>query len=164
MASEAVKLLLKGWPVLLAGIGVLSFFLRENLKAFAEFLLSAFSGRRRVRLLVHKAHFIESGRECYFINLTNLSLDRDIEVTHIWIDTTPQVHVLQPDRPLPKRLRPDETWETWVEVRLIPKNAGEKVYGLARARLSTSTVIKSKKNVSVPPLGEVPGGPISSIK
>jgi len=66
----------------------------------------------------------------------------------------------EPARPLPKRLKPDESWETWVDVARLPEHLHEAVYGLARARLSNGVTIKSKKNEEVPQEGNVPGGPI----
>ena len=136
------------------------------LKTIAEFLffpiLSAIGGRRRLRLLVHRAYFLGSSTECYFINATNLSKDKDIEITHLWIDSEPQVHINRPERRLPRRLRPDETWETWIEVKNLPPSLRKDLYKLARARLSTGKIVKSKKNKNVPPVGTVPGGPIGN--
>jgi hypothetical protein len=164
MLPEAIKSLAKHLLLFLSSLGaILLFALRHNLKSLLEPLTTAIWGRRHVRLTVHKAHFIESGRECYFINVTNLSRNREIEVTHVWFDTVHQVHALERDRPLPKRFKPDETWETWVDVGRIPSELGESVYRLGRARLSTGAIIKSRKNVDVPHAGDVPGGPVTSI-
>jgi hypothetical protein len=112
--------------------------------------------QRRLRLTVHKATFIDNGLECYFINATNLS-DREVEVTHIWFECDSQIPVMQLERPLPKRLRPDETWETWTAVSSLPPSCSEP-YTLARARLSTGLVVESQKNENVPLQGFVPGG------
>ena len=120
----------------------------------------AFLGRRQVRLRVHRAVLVASHRDCYFVNLTNLSRNRDIEVTHIWFESDPPIHVLQPDRPLPKRLRPDETLETWLDVSLLPAAVRDDAFTLVRARLSTGKVLRSERNTSVPPIGAIPGGPI----
>jgi hypothetical protein len=98
---------------------------------------------------------------CYFINATNLS-DREIEITHIWFDCDPDIHVMQPDRPLPKRLKPDETWETWIEAYRVPDACGEP-FTLARARLSTGVIVTSEKNENVPSQGFIPGGPIKGV-
>jgi len=80
---------------------------------------------RELRVLVHRARFMQPGggvdesqEEHFFIKMTNLSPSRPLEVTHIWFDTDPRVDLL--DRPLPKRLALDETFETWVPVRRIP--------------------------------------------
>src|SRR3972149_2529109 len=100
----------------------------------------AFLGRRQVVLKVHRAILIEGHRDCYFVNVTNHSRDREVEVTHIWFECEPRVHVLQRDRPLPKRLRADETWETWLDVSLLPPAVRDVSFKLARARLSTDKV------------------------
>ncbi len=122
-----------------------------------DWLLSVFGGLRRVRLLVHQATLLPTGEECFFLNITNLSGSRDIEVTHVWFDTMPQVHVLNPARPLPRRLRPDESWETWVPVGYLPTSDWNRIFKLGRARLSSGRVLKSRENRAVPPGGIIPG-------
>ena len=117
---------------------------------------------RRVRVLVHRAHFVQSGGrepDAYFITVTNLSLNREVEITHIWFDTPTKIHVLRNDRPLPKRLKVDETWSTWKAVAELPVGLPDPdVYKLARVRLSNGRVFRSKQNKGVPELGSVPGG------
>jgi hypothetical protein len=117
-------------------------------------------GRRRVALLVHHAYFAHTDKACYFLNLTNRSRERDLEVTHVWFALEPEVHAHPPDRLLPKRLKPDETWETWVEADRLPLGVAESLFTLGRARLSTGRIVKSKKNRDAPSQGAVPGGPI----
>ena len=112
--------------------------------------------------MVHRAILLDNNTQCYFINAMNLSRDREIEVTHVWFESNPPVHVLNPHRPLPKRLRPEESWETWVEVSHLNQYSDDEVYTLARARLSTGKIVKSKQNRNVPPIGAVPGGPNTS--
>jgi hypothetical protein len=131
----------------------------EVLKAILEPLGSLYGDRRIVRFTIHRACFAKSGRECFFLNVANLSRTREVEITHIWFDTEPQVHASEPDRPLPKRLKPDESWETWIDVIRLPEAVRESAFRLGRLRLSTGTVIKSKKNRNVPEQGTVPGGP-----
>ena len=109
----------------------------------------------KARVTVHKAFFIQTGLECYFINVTNLSKD-DIFITHVYCESDKQVAVMQPDRPLPKRLIPSEPWETWVPISKVHADP----YKDFRVRLSTGEVIKSKLNKNVPHQGDVPGGPI----
>jgi len=113
--------------------------------------------RRRVRFTVHRAAFSNSGREAFFMNATNLSKDRDIELTHVWLASSPPIAAIQPERPLPKRLKPDETWETWIYADQIPPHLHESIVTLARARLSTGKQMKASANVDVPPIGTVPG-------
>lgn len=50
----------------------------------------------------------------YFVKVTNLSSARDVVITHVWFEAAPTVHPLLRERPLPQRLRPDETWEAWI--------------------------------------------------
>jgi hypothetical protein len=135
----------------------------DILKVIFEKGWAAFGERRKVRLTVHRAFFVASGRECFFINVTNLSKNRELEITHVWFEAKPQIPALQPDRMLPKRLKPDETWETWIDVSKVPSELHQSAYTLARARLSSGSVIKSTKNIDVPDAGNVPGGPIQNI-
>lgn len=109
--------------------------------------------------MVHRAFFQMPGAPgCFFIKVTNLSSSREIEVAHIWFATEPRVDVLNQERPLPARLRLDETFETWIPVSAVPavRHVGSNV----RVRLSNDKVIKSKLDKHIPPLGYVagPGG------
>jgi len=109
----------------------------------------------QLQLTIHKAYFLPKREiEYYFITTTNIS-KRDIEVTHIWFDCEPRVHVLT--RKLPKRLRPNETWETWIPINAVPLSDQENPYMLARARLSTGTIIHSCESTTIPEQGYVPG-------
>lgn len=118
---------------------------------------------RILRLRVHRARFINTPTECYFINATNLSPNRVVEITHAWYeDGNHHISVMQPSRRLPKRLELDESWETWIELEKIPEANRATAYQNFRARISTGTVFKSEKNPDVPPYGSVPGGPIQS--
>ena len=130
----------------------------DLLESVLERLLTAFGARRRLRLTVHRGYLLSTRREYYFINATNMSRDRELEITHVWFECTPQVHALEPERPLPKWLKPDETWETWVAVERLPEDVRDDAYTLARARLSTGKVVKSKKSEDIPDAGAVPGG------
>lgn len=119
----------------------------------------------QIRLTLHLASFVGSpNTPCCFINATNLCRDVDIEITHVWMESDPKVFATNPDRPLPKRLKPHETWETWIPLyRVPPDSIGENLYQLARARLSTGEIIHSVENKSVPGMGNVPGGPIREL-
>jgi len=112
---------------------------------------------RVVDVKCHMANFIGRNRSCYFITVTNRSPVRDVEITHVWFDSAPQVPVINPERPLPKRLRPDEPWATWIEAETLPQGLGDRVFTLARVRLSTGRTMKSRLNRRVPPVGEIPG-------
>jgi hypothetical protein len=128
----------------------------EFLISLIEQVWSVFTGRRRLSVKVHRARFIQTGVESYFINIVNLSESRDIEITHVWFDGTPQLPVWQPERPLPKRLMPDEVWETWIEVSKLPADVKDP-FAAFRVRLSTGKILKSAHNPDVPPIGTVPG-------
>lgn len=107
--------------------------------------------RRRVHVRVHRAFFVGSNIQRYFVNVTNVSAKREVVVTHLWF-SDPEFHVINPERPLPKRLALDEPWETWASVRQV----GEGGETRARVRLSNGKVVKSRKG-SPPPFGSVPG-------
>ena len=130
----------------------------------ADRLLSVILKRRRVKVLVHEAVFlgqdpatgaILGSEPHYFMKVTNISEGRDIEITHVWYEGNPQVSLLGHIRPLPARLRPDETWEDWVrvaDVAHIPE-----VAQAGRVRLSNTKVVKSRPNKDVPPVGRIAG-------
>jgi len=125
---------------------------------------------RRIRVRAHRAAFFRGTEDaatsvrtmsaqrlpCLFINVTNLSPRREVEITHVWVATEPQVQVLNPSRPLPARLRLDESWETWIELSRLPAVPDELEH-LARIRLSNGKVLKSRRG-DPPPAGFVPGG------
>jgi hypothetical protein len=118
--------------------------------------------RRELRLRVHAGVFSGSTQPCLFVTALNLSRSREIEITHVWFAVAPEVHLLRPERPLPNRLKPDESWETWVDVDALPKSIelDDQIYKLARARLSTGDIVKSKEDDKIPSIGSVPGGPL----
>lgn len=124
-----------------------------------DICLSAFGRRRAVRVLVHDATHIATERYCYFVNITNLSPTRDVEVTHVWFDDDARIPVFNDERPLPRRLKPDESWETWIPIGRIPSGLLSAAETKFRVRLSTSTIVKSRLNKDVPPIGYIPGGP-----
>jgi hypothetical protein len=109
--------------------------------------------RRRVRVRVHQAYFSGAPPQHYFVSVTNLSAQREVVITHVWF-TGPDLHVTNPDRPLPRRLALDEPWETWAPVHQVGPDGETR----ARVRLSTGKVVKSRKG-SPPPIGSVPGSP-----
>ena len=109
--------------------------------------------RRRVRALVHRAWFEGDPVERYHIKVTNTSPRREIEITHIWFETDPRVDVVNPETPLPQRLRLDETFETWIPAALVPSVPD--IERRVRVLLSNGKVVKSRLNKNVPPVGAV---------
>ena len=91
----------------------------------------------------------------YFVKVTNLSQSRDIEITHVWFATNPLVHLLMPERPLPARLRPDETWEGWVDAAALTHTS--EVERSGRVRLANGRTVRSRRNKDIPPVGYIAG-------
>jgi hypothetical protein len=114
-------------------------------------------GQPRVSFKTHRA-VLEGVGECYFFTVTNRSRSRDIVLTHVWVQSRPEVHIIQPARPLPRRLSPEEPWETWVPVSALPADAREDAYTLGRVKLSSGKVLTSIRDLHVPAVGFVPGG------
>ena len=130
----------------------------KMIQTVLEWLFKVIGLKQSVRVLCHRAFLIPNGPECYFINVTNLSFQRDAEITHVWMESGNEIPVLNPSRSLPRRLKPEETWETWIEVESLPTLVRADAFKLARVRLSNGRIIKSKKNENVPSVGYVPGG------
>jgi hypothetical protein len=63
---------------------------------------------------VHRGYFQGGPFPFYFVKVTNQSSARDVVITHVWFEAAPPVHLLLKERPLSKRLRPDETSEAWI--------------------------------------------------
>ena len=121
-------------------------------------LVATVQDLRRVRFRSHRAFLQGSPDEKLFLTVTNLSRTRDIEITHVWVDGSKQVHALPAERRLPKRLRPDEIWETWVTLGSVAQADLPRVLKLGRARLSTGRIVRSLPDVAIPGVGFVPGG------
>lgn len=92
------------------------------------------------------------GNEQLFIKITNES-EREVEVTHVWLETNPPHHVVEEIHRLPKRLQPDETYEVWVAVDAISRQV--ELEELGRVRISTGKVFRSRLNDTVPKEGFV---------
>src|SRR6266581_2814184 len=89
--------------------------------AVAKYLLSLAAtlhqGLCRVRVTAHRAYFLNNPDQQRFITVTNLSPKREVEVVRVWIAGFPTIEVLS--QPLPKRLKTDESWETWVSISIL---------------------------------------------
>ena len=117
--------------------------------------------RRKVLVQTHTAcHLSSNGQPGsppeYSIKIANLSPDREIEITHIWFETGPPFHLLNDQRPLPARLKLDQTYETWVPVFGLPTT--EHPERAVRVRLSSGKVVKGRLNKHVPLVGYIAGG------
>jgi hypothetical protein len=112
--------------------------------------------RRRVSVLVHKGSWLPRSESHYFVKVTNLSSKRDVEITHVWFEGDPPVYTVGTYRPLPQRLRPDETWEGWVKA--IDLAHATEIERSARVRVTGKRkVVESRRNEDVPPVGNVAG-------
>ena len=112
---------------------------------------------RRVRVTVHLGYFPGSNQQHAFVNVANLSGNRDVEVGAVWFETPERVPVLNGDRPLAELLKPGASWETWIPLDQLGGLAGNRLYRSARVRLAGGRVVKSRRNKSTPPAGTPPG-------
>jgi hypothetical protein len=59
---------------------------RDHLRAVV-----ASADTRRLHLTVHEGEFVGTGVRQFFITATNLSLEREIEITHLWVEADPKI-------------------------------------------------------------------------
>ena len=122
-----------------------------------DWLLSGLGRIPRVRVRAHRGVLLGSQEPSIFINVRNKSFAREFEITHVWIASDPPTHILQESRPLPRRLKTDESWETWITIAEIPEQYREEALTLGRVRLGNDKIIDSKAATGVPSGGFVPG-------
>jgi len=111
-----------------------------------------------LRVRCHRAYFVGENKKQYlFINVTNRSQVYSYEITHLW--NIGGYYPINPKRPLPHILGPQESWETWVDTETMPSSCGNhwETYTMWRVRTSTGKIFKSKENTNVPAMGTVPG-------
>jgi len=106
---------------------------------------------RTVRVLAHRATHLGNGIEHYFIKIINTTPDAYVEVTHVWFQNDQRVDLLDPQ--LPSRIRPNETWETYIPVANIPQDADALRH--FHAVLSTLERFTSEPNTDVAPIGRI---------
>lgn len=129
--------------------------------AIASFLIgwpfiSIMESRRSVSCTVHLG-YLDDRKQYAFIQVVNRSPKKDVEITHVWFATHPRVNVHNPGRPLPRRLKPDEPWETWIEVAKLPNGQRDTCFDKAVVRLSSGKQIRSTRAGGIPPTGHVAG-------
>jgi hypothetical protein len=93
-----------------------------------------------------------------FVTVVNSSPRRPVEIGAVWFEAQRDVPLLNASRPLPKRLLPDESWETWIRYEEVKKIPASRLFNAARVRISSGAILRSVRNVSVPPVGTSPGG------
>jgi hypothetical protein len=87
-----------------------------------------------------------------YVKIINMSR-HDVEVTHVWLATKPEVDLIALDPPLPARLRAEETHEVWFPLEGLPVDV--ELERLVRVRLSSGKTVRSRRNNAVPPTGGV---------
>jgi hypothetical protein len=122
-----------------------------------DLLSFVFEAIRRVRVTVHVGYFPPSSQKHAFINVTNISMNRDVEIGAAWFELPKLVPVLNTDRPLPIVLKPGTSWETWISLDQLHGIHANRLYHAARVRLAGGRVAKSRRNTTVPPAGSPPG-------
>jgi hypothetical protein len=118
-----------------------------------------------LRFRTHLAYFVgDPNNQYYFLTLTNL-LPGAIEITHLWYeDEDTSFHILNRSRQLPKRLLTMESWESWVNVKSIPRKYSLTAFEKFKARISSGDFFESSLDDQVPSEGRVPGGYINLLE
>lgn len=122
----------------------------------ADKILQVRDARTKVNILVHEAFFTKDPSRIpfYFIKVINQSPETDFTITHIWVkDESKEIDILNPDRPLPHKLKKTDVWETWFPKNLIHDH--NNVFTNVFVVLSNGNEYKSKKNMKVRPAGFV---------
>jgi len=112
---------------------------------------------RRVRVTVHTGYWPPNPELFVFVTVVNRSLSREVEIGAVWFEGKHRIPVEVPSRPLPKRLKPDESWETWIPFNAVRQISTVHLHNAACVRLSTGKVIHSIRNATMPPAGRPPG-------
>jgi hypothetical protein len=99
----------------------------------------------------------------YFMKVTNLSSNREIEVTHAWFAGADR-ELLMTRRPLPRRLAPDETWEGWLNAATLAHVSNVERAGRVLIA-GRKKPVRSRLNRGGPPIGHIadPGSPYSLL-
>jgi hypothetical protein len=118
---------------------------KKVFKDLVEGLAKRRADEQRVRVRVRRAPWQAdargSGRDCWFISVTNVGTNESLEITAVWFETAPRRFVDRRQRRLPVTVRPGDTWDTWIEVEKLPDAVREDAHALARVRLGTGTVL-----------------------
>lgn len=122
---------------------------KKVFKDLVEGLSKRREDEQRVRLLVRRAPWQAEarapGRDCWFISVTHVSGEENVEITAVWFECAPRRFVERRQRRLPVTLRPGESWDTWIEVEKLPEDVRDEAHALARVRLATGTVLTPQR-------------------
>jgi hypothetical protein len=124
-------------------------------KPFASLVAFIYQSWRRVRVTVHRAYMQGNPQQLFFVTVTNLSRNREVEIVRVWFTSVPSVEVLA--QPLPRRLKTDESWATWVSVDAIDAIDLPYAESRFRVRLSSGKDVPSRANPDPAPVGYIPG-------
>jgi hypothetical protein len=109
-----------------------------------------------IRVLVHKAYFLNNPAQQFFIKVVNVTPNIDVEVTHVWFENDiGTMDIMNDIAPLPRRLKQNETYETWVSVADIPEDGD--IFHHFMVMVSTGEIFPSQQNVTVRPFGYIAG-------
>jgi hypothetical protein len=131
-----------------------------SVKWLFDYLRTLFERKTLLVVSVHRAFPNLEPPESYFVRLVNHTPDRELEIKDVWYEGSPAIPVLNPQRPLPTRIRAGAMWETWIPIADIPV-ATDEVYGRFRVRLSTGEVYRSRRTPDrdiAPGIGAIAGG------
>lgn len=105
-------------------------------------------------VLVHTAAFLDSDENAvkspgklYFLVVTNIG-ESPVQLTHVWVEGDPVVHVLDK---LPKYLKPEQQYVTWVAESVLAHV--EDPFTAFRVFTSRQNTFTSERNEQIPPKG-----------
>jgi len=126
---------------------------------FAWLFAKAASLARTVQVESHAGSFPDRGLNAQFLRVTNRSILRKVVVLEAWFEFDGvRLPVLNPERPLPRTILPEEVWETWFPLEAVPTTHRDRAATCGRIRLSDKAVIVSKPTLDVAEAGVVAGG------
>jgi hypothetical protein len=115
--------------------------------------------RQQIRVLVHRAVLLHNYTGCYFMNVTNKSLSRDVETTHVWFAGDPEIHVLNPQRVLPRQRDQTSLGKLGLKRACCQLRCAILLTRSPACDSLNGKVVKSKENKTVTKAGRIPGGP-----
>lgn len=123
---------------------------------FVDKILQIRDSMVKIKVLVHEASFLNDPKKepYFFVKVINLSYNTPVTITHVWVeDGVMRLDILNPKRPLPRKLEKTDIWETWIKKELV-KDC-DNIFDNVRVLLSSGKRYKSRKNLKVPPTGFV---------
>ena len=94
----------------------------------------------------------QAGSQGLYVKIVNLS-GHDIEATHVWLATAPEIDLITFDPALPARIGPDDTHEVRFPLSGLPED--RELERLVRVRFSSGKIVTSRPSATVPPSGAI---------